>query len=316
MIRVIDLKTMSEATPPPFSVLCLGNFDGVHIGHRTLAERTVRIKEELSASLAGLGSGAWLFETPPSLSLCPKPIPQLSTLEEKLVRFAEIGLDYAFLADFSALKDLSPEEFVGKVLKEQCHCVYAICGFDFRFAKDASGNADTLMSLMDGRGETVGCVALDGETVSSSAIRALLMDGNAEKATRMLGAPFSLSAEVLHGKALGKNLGVPTINQHFATGAIRPKDGVYISRTRIGDTLYPSVSNIGTRPTFADGETVNCETHILGYEGDLYGQTIRVEFLKRLREEIRFSSVDELGQQLRADIAEAARYFEHTRRQI
>ena len=309
-------ETLDEITNIEAAAVALGNFDGVHIGHRLLARRAVRIKEELSAAFAGLGSGAWLFETPPSLSLCQAPIPQLSPLEEKLARFAEIGLDYAFLADFSALRDLSPKEFVGKVLKEQCHCVYAICGLNFHFAKSASGNADMLMSLMDGRGEVVGLVTLDGETVSSSAIRALLADGNAERAAKLLGAPFSLSAKVLHGKALGKNLGVPTINQHFATGAIRPKDGVYISRTRIGDTLYPSVSNIGTRPTFADGETVNCETHILGYEGDLYGQTIRVEFLKRLREEIRFSSVDELGQQLRADIAETARYFEHTRRQI
>ncbi len=316
MIRVIDLKTLSEVTPPPFSALCLGNFDGVHIGHRALAGRTVQIKEKLSDSFAGIGSGAWLFETPPSRTLSPKPIPQLSTLEEKLARFAEIGLDYAFLADFSALRYLSPKEFVEKVLKEQCHCVYAICGFDFRFAKDAAGTADMLMSLMDGRGETVGCVTLDGETVSSSAIRALLADGNAERAARMLDAPFALSSEVLHGKALGKNLGVPTINQQFAPGAIRPKDGVYISQTRVGNTLYPSVSNIGTRPTFADGETVNCETHILGYEGNLYGQTIRVEFLKRLRGEIRFTSVEALRQQLRADIAEAAHYFEHTRRQI
>ena len=317
MIRIVDLKTMAEMSAPPFSVLCLGNFDGVHIGHRALVNATACAKERLAPSFAGLCSGAWLFETPPSLTLNQKAPPRLMTLEEKLSRFASLGLDCAFLADFSELRDLSPSDFVEQVLKQECHCAYAICGFDFRFAKKASGDAKTLMTLMDGMGETVGCVSLDGEAVSSSAIRLLMSEGNVEKAGRMLGDPFTLTASVLHGKARGRDLGVPTVNQCFAEGAIRPADGVYISRTFVEGTPFPSVSNVGTRPTFEAGEAVNCETHILGYEGDLYGKTLSVEFLKRLRGESTFSSAELLKKQLQEDIATTAEYFEHiSRRQI
>lgn len=302
---------MTETQAPPHSVLCLGNFDGVHIGHRALIQATVCAKEKLLSSLADLKSGAWLFETPPSVALNKQQPPQLMTLREKLLCFAALGLDYAFLADFAELRDLNPSDFVENVLKQACHCVYAVCGFNFRFAKMASGDADTLMKLMEGRGETVECVTLDGEAVSSSSIRLLLAEGNTEKANRMLGGPFTLTAKVLHGKARGKHLGVPTINQHFREGAIRPAGGVYISRTQIEGTRYPSVSNVGTRPTFEDGSSVNCETHILGYDGNLYGKTLAVEFLKRLRGEISFSSVELLKKQLQEDIAAAAEYFKH-----
>ncbi len=316
MIRIIDLKTMTEAAAPTYSALCLGNFDGVHIGHRALVKATVQAKERFASSFVGLKSGAWLFATPPSFALNKKAPPQLMTLKEKLSCFATLGLDYAFLADFSELKDLSPSDFVENILKQECHCVYTVCGFDFRFAKKASGDADALMTLMEGMGEIVDCVSLDGETVSSSTIRLLLSEGNVEQANRMLGAPFTLTAEVLHGKALGKNLGVPTVNQRFAKGAIRPADGVYISRTLVGGIPFPSVSNIGTRPTFADGDTVNCETHILGYEGNLYGKELTVEFLKHLRGEIAFSSVELLKNQLQKDIEVTAEHFKHIRRQI
>ena len=311
MIRIVDLKTMTETQAPPNSVLCLGNFDGVHIGHRALIKATVCAKERLAHTFAGLKSGAWLFETPPSLTLNKKSPPQLMTLREKLSCFAALGLDYAFLADFAELRDVSPANFVEQTLKKECRCVYAVCGFNFRFAKMASGDAESLMALMDGRGETVGCVSLDGEAVSSSTIRSLLAEGNVEKANRMLGDPFTLTATVLHGKALGKNLGVPTINQHFGEGAIRPADGVYISQTRIDGSPFPSVSNIGTRPTFEDGSSVNCETHILGYDGDLYGKAVTVEFLRRLRGEIAFFSVELLKKQLQEDIAATANYFKY-----
>ena len=307
MIRIIDLKTMTEAAPPAFSVLCLGNFDGVHIGHRALIEKTMQNKTRLEDSFSGVKSGAWLFAAPPM----PSKKASLTTLEEKLAHFAALGLDLAFLADFSEMKDLSPSDFVENVLKDECRCIYAVCGFNFRFAKGASGNADTLCELMNGRGETVGCVSLDGEPVSSSAIRTLLSEGDAEKAARMLGEPFALTATVLHGKALGKNLGVPTVNQRFGESAIRPMDGVYISRTFVEGVPFPSVSNVGTRPTVENGATVNCETHILGYDGDLYGRELKVEFLKRLRGEIRFSSVDALKEQLKNDIAATAQYFKN-----
>ncbi len=307
---------MKEAVPPAFSVLCLGNFDGVHIGHRALIKETLEQKGALSSSFEGLASGAWLFETPPSHFLSEKSILQLTTTEEKLAHFAALGLDYAFLADFSALRDYEPFDFIENILKQKCHCVYTVCGFDFRFAKNAVGDAETLVRLMGGMGTVLNCVSLDGETVSSSTIRSLLTEGKIEEANRMLGYPFPLFAKVLHGKALGHTIGIPTVNQHFKEGAIRPLHGVYVSRVWIDDSTFPAVSNIGCRPTFDDGETINCETHIIGYEGDLYGKPLKVEFLKRLRDEIAFPSLQALKEQLHTDVANATDYFNHKRRQI
>ena len=315
MVRIINLKTMKVALSPPFSVLCLGNFDGVHLGHRALAEETVRQKQVLSAEFEGIASGAWFFDPPPSPYIFGERAPRLSTTEEKLEHFASIGLDYAFLADFSELCRLTPTDFVKKILVGECHAVHAVCGYNFRFAKNASGDAAMLSTLMNGHVSVMPCITLDGKPISSSAIRALLAAGDAEEASRMLGHPVSLSAKVLHGKALGKTIGIPTVNQCFPLHAARLADGIYISRTWVDGTSYPSVSNIGHRPTFDDGEQVNCETHVIGFASDLYGRKITVEFFKRVRGEIRFPSIEELQNQIRADIAATKAYFEEKRRQ-
>lgn len=307
---------MREQAPPAFSVLCLGNFDGVHLGHRALIAETVQQKESLSATYKGLASAAWLFSEPPSRALSGEAIPQLTATNEKLTHFAELGLDYAFIADFSELRDLEPLDFVDNVLKQKCNCIYAVCGFNFRFAKKAMADAFTLRELMDGRTTVLDCVTLEGTPVSSSAIRSLLSSGNTEEANRMLGYSFSLSSEVLHGKALGKTIGIPTVNQRFKEGRMRPADGVYVSRAWIDGVPFPAVTNIGTRPTFADGESVSCETHIIGYEGDLYGRRLKIDFLKRLRGEIRFPCVKALQAQLKTDIANALDYFDLKRRHV
>ena len=316
MIRIVNLKTEEECLPPPFSVLCLGNFDGVHLGHRALAEETLRQKKALSADFPGIVSGAWLFDPPPAPFLFGERAPRLSTTEEKLHLFADIGLDYVFLADFSELYRLTPADFVKKILVGECRAVHTVCGYNFRFAKNAKGDAALLAALMEGRVSVMPCIMLDGKPISSSAIRALLAAGDAEEAGRMLGHPFSLSAKVLHGKALGKTIGIPTVNQCFPLHAARLSDGIYISRTWVDGISYPSVSNIGHRPTFDDGEQVNCETHVIGFDGDLYGSKITVEFFKRLRGEIRFPSIEALQAQIRADIAATKQYFEEQRRQI
>lgn len=300
---------MKEAPPPAYSVLCLGNFDGVHIGHRALIMETSRQKERLCC-YHGIAGGAWLFEVPPSFSLTESGAPQLTSLNEKLVLFASLGLDYAFLANFDKLRDLEPAEFVEEILKKQCRCVYTVCGFNFRFAKHAMADATVLQKLMDGNATILDCIMQDGKPVSSSAIRALLANSELPKANKMLGRPYSLTAPVLHGKALGKTIGIPTVNQMFDTHTMRPEGGIYVSRTWVGGTAFPSVSNIGTRPSFDDGDFINCETHIIGYDGDLYGTEVTVEFFERLRSEIRFPNTEALRAQLREDIANAINFFE------
>ena len=154
MITVIDLKSMREITLPKAAVLCLGNFDGIHLGHRQLIDATLEAKRTLSGKHEDLVSGAWFFRAPPSEILTGVTVPQIMTLEEKLVKFAELGLDCAYLADFSELHELSPTAFVQHVLQKECSCVFAICGFNFHFAHRGEGNADTLKASMERQSTT------------------------------------------------------------------------------------------------------------------------------------------------------------------
>ncbi len=308
MITVIDLKTMKEIPPPRASVLCLGNFDGIHLGHRRLVTETIRQKETLSPLYDGLVSGAWFFRAPPSEILTGTPVPQIMTLQEKLEKFASLGLDCAYLADFGDIYTLSPEDFVQNILKQNCRCIFAVCGFNFHFAHRGTGNAEVLARLMDGKAHIVDCFTDEGEAVSSSRIRSLLQAGDVTAAARLLGDDFTLTAPVMHGKHLGRTLGIPTVNQFFPVGAILPKNGIYITKTHVRGAVYRSVSNIGIRPSVEHTDTVNCETHIIGFEGDVYGEILTVEFVARIRDEMTFSTLDELVAQIRKDIKTAKEY--------
>lgn len=309
MITVIDLKSMKEIQPPQAAVLCLGNFDGIHLGHRKLIEAALETKRTLSSQSQGLQAGAWFFRTPPSEVLMGTPVPQIMTLEEKLVKFAALGLDLAYLADFSEMRELSPSAFVNDILKRQCNCVFAVCGFNYHFAHKGSGDADALKELMDGSAHIVDCLSIDGETVSSSRIRTLLQNGDVATAKELLGGGYSLSAPVLHGKKLGREMGVPTINQVFSHTAVIPKNGIYVTSTVIDGKQYPSVSNVGIRPSVETAGHVNCETHIIGFDGDLYGKTVTVTFKARLRDEQTFPSLSALTAQIKRDIEATKTYY-------
>ncbi len=299
---------MKEIPTPPACVLCLGNFDGIHLGHRELIKTTLNKKNEFTKMHEGLVSGVWFFETPPSEFLSNTTVPQIMTLEEKLNKFASLGLDCAYLADFGELCSLSPTAFVQDILQMNCHCVFAVCGFNFHFAHKCEGDAGCLRALMNGNAYIADCFSLEGEAVSSSRIRALLQGGDVASAARLLGEPHSLTADVVHGKHLGRTVGIPTVNQLFPMRAVLPKNGIYVTKTKIGDRLYPSVSNIGVRPSVETTDAVNCETHIIGFDGDLYGQTLTVFFLERVRDEITFPSLEALITQIRSDIQTAKTY--------
>lgn len=309
MITVIDLKSMKEIAPPTATVLCLGNFDGIHLGHRRLIEATLAVKHSYAAARENLLAGAWFFRAPPSEILSDTPVPQIMTLEEKLAKFAALGLDLAYLADFSEMRELSPSAFVNDVLKKRCNCVFAVCGFNFHFAHKGSGNAELLTELMEGNARVVDCLSVDGEAVSSSRIRTLLQKGDVTTAEKLLGGGYSLSAPVLHGKKLGREMGVPTINQVFSHKAVIPKNGIYVTSTVIDGKQYPSVSNVGVRPSVEMAGTVNCETHIIGFDGDLYGKTVSVIFKVRLRDEQTFPSLPALTAQIKRDVEATKIYY-------
>lgn len=304
-MKVIDLKTQSGMQAPGDCGLCLGNFDGVHRGHRALIEE---LKRQNAARKSPLPLGALLFETPPSV-LLGHPIPQLTTLEEKLTLLYEAGLDFAILLDFAAVKDMSPDDFVQSILIDKCHCRLAVCGFNYTYGARGAGNAAQLAAtfgaMEDRHLSVVSAVLENGQTVSSSTIRATLEGKHPEEAARLLGRPFFITGTVEEGKHLGRAMGYPTANIFFPEGGLIPAHGVYASSILIGDRTYQGISNVGCRPTFDDGHRINCETFIFGYNGSLYGKKLRISLLRFLREEQKFSSVQELERQIAHDIEQA-----------
>lgn len=307
-------------------VMCLGNFDGVHRAHASLIRSTVALRDQrLPQGLCGV----FTFIRPASdfrrefkpdsgqsiVSL--RPVEErlhLTTLEEKLRLFSDLGVDIVCLVDFQEVYSLSPDAFL-TFLSKELGVRGAVCGFNFHFGVGGQGTADTLKAYFDRPGEGCFChvappYLLDGDTVSSTRIRRLLLDGHADTALRHLGHPYTLEAEVVSGKQLGRKLGFPTANQYFPPESLIPAHGVYavICHTPLG--IFPGVANVGSHPTVDHEAAVNCETHVIGPSQDLYGYAMRVEFLKRLRDEQCFDSVEALSQAIARDADAAVAYVQ------
>lgn len=293
-------------------VAALGSFDGVHIGHQKLIETAVA-----EAKRRGILSVVWMFSELPRnsmLSSMGQSVPIITSIEEKLYLFSFLGLDYALFEDFSAVRNLTPAQFTKNVLIDSLRCVNAICGFNFRFGAGGAGDSDMLIKTISEAGYSatvVPPVYYQNKIVSSSAVRQMISDGAAEDAYHLLGRAFSINFPVVYGNQLGRTINIPTINQNFPEGHIIPKIGIYACTCEVGDDIFLGVSNIGIRPTVDRGGTnrVNCETHIIKYNGWLYGKNIRVNFYKRLRDERKFSGVDELREMISRDIANTIDYF-------
>ena len=304
-MRILDLHTKTATTVSEKTAVALGFFDGVHLGHRYLFLRMAEESEQ-----RGIASAVLTFSEKGSADM-KQGARHLCTEEERLSHFAEIGIDYAVLLDFEAVKNMSPEEFVSEILIEVCHAQTAVCGYNFRFGKGASGDTETLTSLMKQNGaECIVCppFVYEGEPVSATKIRKCIADGDMESARLLLGRPFSLSAEVCHGKKLGHVIGFPTANQKIPANIVDIKCGVYVTRVFLDGECYYSVTNVGVRPTVDTDGGMNCETHILNFDGDLYGRTVKVEFLSFVRDEVRFSSIEELKKQINKDIEEVKKF--------
>ena len=301
----LSLQTMQPVPVPPSCVLCLGNFDGVHVAHRALMHTAAKLRAHRFPDAV---CGVFCFD-PPSSDFLQDKVAHLCTREEKLERFREVGMEYAFLADFQSLRSYSPEQFVLDVLKNECHCVAAVCGFNHRFGHRGAGNPTLLQKLLDGPVEVQEAISEFGDVVSSSRIRNLLWEGDAARAAKLLSKPYTIQAEVLHGKALGRKWGFPTVNQKFPKNALIPKFGVYVTDCTLPNGLHcRGVSNVGKRPTVDLDDTVNCETHLIDFEGDLYGEQLTVAFLHYLRPEKKFQSTEELRAQIEADKNTAKEY--------
>ena len=317
-IRLYDLKQRCFCDVPDANfVLALGNFDGVHAAHHALLVRAMRLAQKYSESQKAY-SAAWMFD-PPSSDVLQNKTDHLTMLEEKLSLLARCGLDYAFIADFAALRDLSAQDFIDEILLCHAHAIHVVCGFHFHFGKGGVGNAQMLIRALGSTAVDVippiyAFADLGHTVISSTAIRAALSEGRVETAARLLGRPYRITAIVEQGKGLARTLGLPTINQRPAKEKILPMRGVYATLCHMDGKVVAGVTNVGHRPT-TDGENewINLETHLLDVNQDLYGKEISVDFIARLRDEMTFSSIDHLKLAIENDVNTVRRLFKENK---
>lgn len=285
-------------------IAVLGFFDGVHLGHRALLDAAIRRKEQ-----TGLAVTVHTFESLPKAQGA-----LLTTLEQKLQLFAELGADYTVLDHFTAAyAALDPADFFRRVLLERLAAKELVCGFHYHFGAKGAGNVTLLQALCDQAGlrlSVVQPVCLEGDLVSSTAIRGLLSAGRPEQAQAMLGRPFTLEGRVVHGKGLGRTLGFATLNFVPDGNLASLKAGVYLTRTAFsGQEPMWSVTNYGTRPTVGGGQVL-VESHVLNRQVDGYGKEAQVSFLRYLRPEIRFETKENLRIQVDRDRQHAQELIE------
>lgn len=279
--------------------IALGNFDGLHKGHLSVILSAKKIADENSFT-----AGVLLFLVHPQKVLSGIAPAELITMDNKRNYIENLGVK-VFEIDFENIKNLSANEFFYDILINRLNVKAISCGENYRFGKNAKGDVNYLQALCKKESILLSVSpleALNGEVISSTAIRTLLQNGEVEKANQMLSHPFSYNFTVVDGQHLGRKLGLPTINQYFDENFVKVKNGVYSSTTEVEGKTYESITNIGTRPTVNSGVTVRSETHILGLEKNLYGTNPTVALLSFIREEKKFNSVEELKEQIVRDI--------------
>lgn len=297
-----ELKPLTVRAAMDKAVIALGSFDGLHLGHKAIIDTAYDLAERLNASLC-----VFAFATPPVSHANPQRRILLSDKSERLYRFGTMGADLVIFADFSEIKDMSPEDFIEKILVGRFNAIATVCGFNFCFGKDRRGTPETLTRYFGENAVCVDAVMHGDAPISSSRIRALLEDGNVEEAAEMLGSPFSIALPVSEGRGDGRKLGFPTLNQIPPDNRLMPKFGVYATRTCLPDgRKVLSVTDCGTAPTLDSRKVVRVETHMLDTSADLYGKNVKVEFLRYLRGEMVFPNAEALTHQVNSDI-EAAR---------
>jgi riboflavin kinase / FMN adenylyltransferase len=296
-----------DSVPPDSrpSAVALGTFDGVHLGHRSILGTALA-----RARAVGLDAVACTFDRHPMEILHPDraPLP-ITTLEERLTLIGEIGVDTVIVLSFTReLAGIEPEAFVKDVLLDRLRAREVVVGYNHRFGRGARGDARLLEDLADRLGfqaHVVPPTAVDGVAVSSTEIRAALQRGDVSSAARALGRPYTIGGRVTSGAGRGRTLGFPTANIDPGRPLLVTR-GVYRGVVHHPGGRHAAVVNVGVRPTFGE-TTLAVEAHLLDFTGDLYGHEVYLDFVARLRDEMRFSSVEDLKAQVARDIAAARR---------
>jgi riboflavin kinase/FMN adenylyltransferase len=298
---VRDLESLSE--PPCRTVLTIGNFDGVHLGHREIFRRVVDKAHELKGTAVVV-----TFEPHPLRLLNPAKAPlQLNTPEEKVRLLAASCIDLLVVLNFTRqLAEMPAEDFVRDILVRKLGVKHLIVGYDYAFGRNRQGDMKFLAEqakVYNFTLEVLEPIRAEQQAHSSTSIRKILQEGRVAEAVKVLGRNFTLDGEVVHGVGRGRKLGFPTANL-VTKKEILPRDGVYAVKVKWRDEYYDGVINIGCRPTFT-ASAPTLEIHLLDFQGDLYGERLRIYFVDRLRDELQFPSVEALKEAVAADVARA-----------
>ncbi len=282
--------------------LTIGSFDGVHRGHQAIINQLIA-----DARAAGAPATVLTFFPHPSVVLRNRQDPfYLTTAEERAELLERLGVDVVITHPFTpTVAGMSAQEFMALVSR-QLHPSRIRVGYDFALGRGREGNVERLQQLGGELGYTLDViqpVQMDGQIISSSLVRAALFEGNLGKAEKLLGRPYQVGGEVVHGDGRGRLLGIPTANLDVWPQRVLPKSGVYVCRAQINGQLWGAVTNVGVRPTFESPTPVShVETHVLDFDRDLYGQQMQLDFIMRLRDEQRFPNVEALAAQINQDI--------------
>lgn len=309
MIKVVDLNIDNEKFEP--SVIGLGNFDGIHIGHRAIMKKVIEVAKEKN-----IASSVLLFKQHTNEVFPKMPPYYISSLQDKIDTLEEIGIDIAYTIDFTMeFAQLNNDEFILDFIRDHINSRYLVCGNDYTYGKRSLGTTKELLEYeKEGEIEVylVDNTMYDLQKASSTTIRNAISEGDFETATELLTKPYKITGKVVHGENRGaKSLGFPTANLETEFSYIIPKDGLYITQTHVDNNIYMSITSVGTNPTFTDEESIKIETYILDFEQNIYGKEIQIEFIKLLRDQIKFDSSEELIEQMKVDEKETREYFEN-----
>lgn len=289
------------------TVVALGNFDGVHRGHQEIISRTVK-----SAEAAGYKSAVFTFSNhPKNLMGGDATVKNILYPEEKAEIIQQLGVDYMFNIPFDEhILTMEPTDFIDRLLLEKFHMKQAYCGFNYHFGYKAKGDAELLMKEGMKKGFGIHIqepFEIEGNLVSSTLIRGLIQEGKVDQCLKYMGRLYSIGGEVVVGNKLGRTIGFPTSNIMIDGTMVTPSNGVYVTYCTYNGVRYPSITNVGVKPTIGNYRK-NVETHIFNFDKELYGKHIRVEFLEKTRDERKFENVEALSKQITDDCITARSY--------
>jgi riboflavin kinase/FMN adenylyltransferase len=294
------IKSLDKIKDISHSAVTIGNFDGVHKGHQVLINKTVKAAKE-----NGVKSVVFTFENHPVNFFKPDAVKNIISNEDKLKIFESMDVDVAVIVPFDHyMTTVDPTAFVEDILVDKLHAKFIIIGHDFSFAKEKLGNSKFLQSVQDKYKfdvEIVEPVMIRGKRISSTYIRELVSSGRVEEIKEYLGRNYKISGEVIHSKKLGRTFGFPTANISLDKGMLTPDIGIYASIVNIDKELYFGATNVGYNPT-VNGQNLSLETNIIDFDKDIYGKVIEVEFLEKIRDEIKFDGIEGLKNQLAKDV--------------